>query len=386
MQKIRFTAASIARLKPKGTRYLVRNANLAGHYLRIYPTGNKTHYALTRDPSGQQVWQPVGDPSLLKPEEAEELARIALKAIKSGHDRAGPESFQVVAEEWFQRHVMKRGLRSHAHTRYYLDRHILPQWTGREFTTIRRRDVTALLDKVEDGSGPVAADKALAIVSNIMNWYATRSDDYSSPLIKGMRRSNPKERARTRILDDDELRMIWKVAEGNGEFGVLVRLLLLTGQRRDKVASMRWEDVQDGVWTIPAESREKGNAEELPLPQLALEIIDAQPRFAGSSFVIARKNYHTKAKADFVAKLPPMPQWQLHDLRRTARSLLARAGIRPDIAERVLGHAIQGVEGTYNRHQYTEEKAHALRALAGLIANILNPSDTVVSLSRTKAL
>src|SRR5262245_53623226 len=86
MKKIRFTEASIARLKSKGTRYLVRNANLAGHYLRIYPTGNKTHYALTRDPSGTQVWQPVGDASLLTPEEAEEQARIALRAIKSGND------------------------------------------------------------------------------------------------------------------------------------------------------------------------------------------------------------------------------------------------------------------------------------------------------------
>jgi integrase len=383
---MRFTTASISRLKPKDTRYLVRNANLAGHYLRIYPTGNKTHYALTRDPGGKQVWHPIGDAGLLTVEEAEEQARTALKNIKSGSDRSGPESFQAVAQQWFERHVMKRGLRSHAHTRYYLDRHILPLWAGREFTTIRRRDVTALLDKVEDSSGPVAADKALAIVSNIMNWYATRSDDYSSPLIKGMRRSNPKERARTRILSDDELRVIWKAAEGNGEFGVLVRLLLLTGQRRDKVSSMRWEDVQDGVWTIPSETREKGNAEELPLPKIALDIINGQPRFAGSPFIIARKNYHTKAKADFVAKLPPMPQWQLHDLRRTARSLMARAGVRPDVAERVLGHAIRGVEGTYNRHQYREEKAHALKALDGLISNIVNPpADKVVSLSNARA-
>jgi integrase len=201
-----------------------------------------------------------------------------------------------------------------------------------------------------------------------------------------MRRSNPKERARTRILSDDELRVIWKAAEGNGEFGVLVRLLLLTGQRRDKVSSMRWEDVQDGVWTIPSETREKGNAEELPLPKIALDIINGQPRFAGSPFIIARKNYHTKAKADFVAKLPPMPQWQLHDLRRTARSLMARAGVRPDVAERVLGHAIRGVEGTYNRHQYREEKAHALKALDGLISNIVNPpADKVVSLSNARA-
>ena len=376
MQKMRFTDASIAKLKPRGTRYLVRNANLAGHYLRIYPTGNKTHYALTRDPQGQQVWHPVGNASLLKPEDAEELARFALKAIKAGQSRGGPLSFQTVAEQWFERHVMKRGLRSHAHTRYYLDRHILPQWAGREFTTIRRGDVTALLDTVEDGSGPVAADKTLAIVSNIMNWYATRHDDYSSPIIKGMRRSNPKERARTRILDDDELRIIWKTAEGNGEFGTLVRLLLLTGQRRDKVASMRWEDIKDGAWTIPSEDREKGNAKVLPLPKMAIDIIEAQPRFAG--FVIARKNYHTKAKADFVAKLPPMPQWQLHDLRRTARSLMSRAGVLPHIAEQVLGHAIAGVGGIYDRHRYEAEKAHALKALAGLIENILRPESAKV--------
>ena len=195
---------------------------------------------------------------------------------------------------------MKKGLRSHAHTRYYLDRHILPQWAGREFTTIRRGDVTKLLDIVEDGSGPTAADKVLALASSIMGWYATRHDDYSSPIIKGMRRSNPKERARTRILDDDELRIIWKAAEGS--FGTLVRLLLLTGQRRDKVASMRWEDIKDGVWIIPSEDREKGNAKVLPLPTLALEIIEARPRFAGSPFVISRKSYHTKAKAAFVAK------------------------------------------------------------------------------------
>jgi integrase len=340
MQKMRFTEASIAKLKPQTERYLVRNANLAGHYIRVYPSGTKTHYALTRDPEGKQVWHPIGDAGLLKVEEAEEQARTALKAIKKGEDRAGAQSFKAVAELWFERNVIKRGLRSHAHTRYYLDRHILPEWAGREFTTIRRGAVTVLLDKIEDGSGPVAADKALAIVSNIMNWYATRDDDYASPIIRGMRRSNPKDRARTRILSDDELRIIWGAAETNGPFGALVRLLLLTGQRRDKVASMKWSDVEGGVWTIATDDREKGNAKTLGLPKTALEIIESQPRFAGSPFVIGRKNYHNKAKADFVAKLPPIPQWQLHDLRRTARSLMSRAGVSSEHAERVLGHAI----------------------------------------------
>ena len=120
-----------------------------------------------------------------------------------------------------------------------------------------------------------------------MDWYATRHDDYSSPIIKGMRRINPKERARTRIFSDDELRIVWKAAEANGSFGAFVRLLLLTGQRRDKVATMRWEDIQDGVWLIPSEKREKGNATALKLPQVAIEIINAQPRFASNPFVFA---------------------------------------------------------------------------------------------------
>ena len=98
----------------------------------------------------------------------------------------------MVAEEWFKRHVEGKGLRSASHTRLYLNRHILPAWAGREFTTIRRGDVTALLDTIEDTSGPVAADKVLAHINSIMRWYATRHDDYSSPIIQGMRRSNRK--------------------------------------------------------------------------------------------------------------------------------------------------------------------------------------------------
>jgi integrase len=386
MQKIRFTRSAIDNLKPKADRYLVRNKDLSGHYIRVYPTGKRVHYALTRDVDGKQVWHPIGDATLLTPDEAEDHARTALKAIRRGEDRAGPQSFQAEADKWFKRHVEAKGLRSASHIKLYLNRHILPAWAGREFTTIRRGDVTLLLDAIEDTSGPVAADKALALVSNICNWFATRHDDYSSPVIKGMRRSNPKERARTRIFSDDELRVIWKAAEANGSFGAFVRLLLLTGQRRDKVATMRWEDVAGDVWTIPAEKREKGNAEALRLPQVAIDIINAQPHFAGNPFVFAgtgrvQLQNHTTAKRQFEAKLPPMPQWGLHDCRRTARSLMARAGVRPDVAERVLGHVQAGVTGIYDRHDYREEKAHALKALAGLIENIVNPpTKNVVSI------
>ena len=153
---------------------------------------------------------------------------------------------------------------------------------------IKRSDVARLLDSIEDSAGPVAADAALCIARSVSNWFATRNDDYIAPFTKGMRRSNPKERARERVLGDDELRAIWKQAEANGIFGAFVRMLLLTGQRLTKVASMRWEDIsEDGVWTIPGEKRQKGTAGKLKFSNAALEIIHAQPRMGSNPHVFA---------------------------------------------------------------------------------------------------
>jgi integrase len=379
MARRTLTDQAIKNLKPKAKRYTVPDPKMAGLYIRVTPKGAKTFAAIARDPRGKQVWHTVGSTDHFKLEDARELARKAINAIKSGSDRASPQSYEAVAEQWFKRHVEAKGLRSAVAIRRSFNSHILPTWGGRDFNSIKRADVAKLLDTAEDSAGPVAADFALSIIRGIANWYAARHDDYASPIVKGMRRSNPKERARDRILSDDELRAVWKQAEANGTFGAYVRLLLLTAQRREKVAAMRWEDIgTDRTWTIPTEKREKGNADELVLPQIALDIINAQPHFDGNPFVFAGRgnsyaNGYSKLKSAFIERLPEMPPWRLHDLRRTARSLMSRAGVRPDIAERVLGHAILGVEGIYDRHQYREEKAQALQMLAGLIENILRP-------------
>ena len=105
-------------------------------------------------------------------EEARAKARETIAAIKAGADRAGPQSFQAVAEDWFKRHVVAKGLITAKQTRRYLDKHILPEWGGREFTSIKRGDVAKLLDKIEDNAGPAAADQALSLIGNICNWFA----------------------------------------------------------------------------------------------------------------------------------------------------------------------------------------------------------------------
>jgi integrase len=389
MARRTLTDASIAALKPRAQRYAVADPKLPGHYVRVTPTGAKSFAAVTRDPRGKQVWHTIGSTAVYRLDQARELARTAIQAIKAGESRAGPQTFEAVAEQWVKRHVEAKGLRSASRVKRRIERQIIPEWKSRDFQSITRSDVTALLDRIEDGSGPVAADKALSIVSAVFNWYASRHDRYSSPIVRGMRRSNSKERARKRILSDEEIYAVWKRAKANGTFGAFVRLLLLTGQRKDKVATIKWNDLSaDSTWIIKTEAREKGNAGELVLPQVALDIINAQPRLADNPYVFAGRRSSpmtglAQRKDGFCAKLPTMPHWTLHDLRRTARSLMTRAGISSEVAERVLGHAIGGVEGIYNQHQYREEKAHALRALASLIESIVNPpADNVVSLAR----
>jgi integrase len=209
------------------------------------------------------------------------------------------------------------------------------------------------------------------MIRQICNWAATRDDNYTSPIIRGMSRGERK--SRDRILSDGEIRDVWAAAATCGSFGRLVRFALLTAQRRDKLAEMRWDDLEGNVWKIRTDEREKGNAGELVLPALALEVLGE--RGIGYVFPTQRGNKHSswddhKRGLD---KKSGVTGWTLHDLRRSARSLMSRAGVQPHIAELTLGHVQQGVQAIYDRHTYVAEKGDALAKLAGLLALILNP-------------
>jgi len=224
------------------------------------------------------------------------------------------------------------------------------------------------------------ADAVLAQLSAIMAWFASRDENYTSPIVKGMRR-NTNAKPRDRVLSDAELRLVWEACADFAMFGRFIKLLVLSAQRRDKVATMRWDDITDGVWTIRSEEREKGNADMLRLPPVALDILNSQGRVAGNPHVFAGRggkafNSFSENVDALRAKLPAeMRDWTLHDLRRTSRSLLSRAGVLPHVSERVLGYVMPGVEGVYDRHHYQQEKADALARLANVIARIINPSD-----------
>lgn len=293
-------------------------------------------------------------------------------------------TFHTIAENWFKRHVEENQLISAPEIKRQLLKYIYPKWHDHRFLDITRHDVNELLDQISDQHGRSMADAVLATLRSIMSWHQTRDSNYLTPIVKGMRRARPK--ARSRILTDPELRQLWEV---EGAFGAFIKLLLLTAQRKQKVVTMKWDDLAGEEWTIASREREKGTAGKLKLPKLALEIIAAQPRHHRNPYVLAGHRGHaatsfakTKIKLDAKLQLPP---WTLHDLRRTARSLMSRAGVQPHIAERVLGHRIPGVEGIYDRHQYDAEKAQALNALAHLLETILDPpTGNVVVLPRKR--
>ena len=357
---------------------------------------------MARDPYGKQIWATLGTSDVMQVEAARDKARTAIKRIREGlpaieQSPVKPDSFKFVVEGdkdakdperrkgWLQRHVEKNRLRTSDEIKRCLKKYIFPHWAEREFESIRRSDVTRLLDHVEDQHGARQADVVLTIVRAICNWYATRNDDYTTPIVRGMRRSDPKTEERDRILDDSEIRRLWAATE-NGTFGGLVRTLLLTGQRLEKGRTLRFDDISDdGIWTIRTAAREKPNAGSLKLPQLALDIIRSQPRFASNPHVFAGRGQASafagldEAKSN-LDEASNIHGWVLHDLRRTARSLMSRAGVPSEHAERVLGHVIRGVEGTYDRHPYTDEKAAALQKLAGLVELIVHPpaGDNVV--------
>jgi len=319
--------------------------------------------------------------------------KSALKKAKSFNTetasaRAEAGLFPAVAEDWIELYVNSKGLRSKREIVRQLKTYVYPAWARKKFWDIRRSTVNDLLNDISRKNGKSQADGVLATLRSMMNWYAKTQDDYNSPIVKGMNRDlrEPIERARHRILNDEEIRLVWNAASAmNTPYGGMVKLLLLTAQRREKVATMKRSDIVDSVWKITTEKREKGNPGSLKLPPIALEIIRSQPIIDNSPYVFPGERRHkglpafnsfSLRKRELSEKLPRnMEPWTVHDLRRTARSLMSRAGVERSLAERVLGHAIGGIEATYDRYDYFKEKGEALDKLAKLLDVIVNPPD-----------
>jgi integrase len=193
-----------------------------------------------------------------------------------------------------------------------------------------------------------------------------------------MGRVKPSEQRRQRVLDDDEIRALWRAAEAMPSvFGYFVQFLLLTAVRRNEAAAMRRSELVGDDWIIPPQ-RYKTNLElVIPLSPAAKEVLAKVPQIGNSDLVFTTDGKtpisgFSKFKRAF-DQVCGVSGWTLHDLRRTVRSTMSRAGVPSDHAERALGHVIGGIRSTYDRHAFYAEKKHAFAALANQLDRILHP-------------
>jgi integrase len=213
----------------------------------------------------------------------------------------------------------------------------------------------------------------------------------SNPVIGTARNQ---ERPRDRVLEPAELRLIWS-ALGSDDFGNIIKLLALTGQRAGEIAGLRWSEVRDDLIVLPGERTKNHRLHTVPLTIAVWAILDAQPRRPGRDLVFGNGEgpfsgwSSCKERLDAriaAANGKALPHWTPHDLRRTAATMMAELGIQPHIVECVLNHASgfrAGVSGTYNRALYEPEKRQALDMWADhLLAIVESRSSNVTSLKR----
>jgi integrase len=319
-------------------------------------------------------------------------------------DKPAEGNVSGLLDTYITRYLKAGKLRSAGMIEAQLERLVKPKIGKVGIYELKRSHISRMLNEIADDSGPRMADLVLAYVRKAFNWYEVNGhdDDFTSPVVRGMARLKPSDRERERVLSDDEIRDVWAGLDTITEpacFPAYVRTLLLTATRRTEAADISTAELDGEIWTIPAARYKTKLDHVIPLSAAAAELIRAPaPRkpaknahfifsttdgakpFSGFS---KAKRELDKATADIRERegRPPMDNWTLHDLRRTARTLLARAGVRDDIAERCLGHVIKGVEKVYNRYAYLDEKRAAFEALALLISRILNPTANVEELA-----
>jgi integrase len=389
---MRLTTKYIEKVRPDPVRREVPDST-PGLYLQLQPSGHRS-WAVRYRFNGKPSKLTIGDWPSVSLHDARVAAIRAREAVAKGidpakakadskirADAAKGDTVTAICENYLKREGGK--LRTLDQRVSILKRQVYPVLGSRPIGEIKRSEIVHLLDRVEDNSGPRAADVCLGVLRAIFHWHEKRSDEFRSPVIRGMARQNAKDHRRERILDDDEIRKLWAATEDGQPFSALIRLALLTSARRNEIAGMKRDEIEGDVWTLPA-SRSKTKTEiTRPLSKAALAVLEGMPRIDGCPYpftlngVTPINNFSdSKRKLDAASGVT---DWRLHDLRRTARSLLSRCkDVSVDHAERVLGHALPGIRATYDRHTYADEIRYAVEKLAAQIEIIVNPPEGAV--------
>jgi hypothetical protein len=402
------TPIAIAKLRARPKRYEVPDGGCQGLRVVVFPSKRKSFIVRFRFRGKQEkltlgpcltergVAETLTTPEIGTPQSlasARQLATKALREARAGKNPAAAQrdrreqvraaeadTLQAICEEYLRR---KEPGRTDKQLRADLELLYTP--LGRQpVEQITRSQYVRVFDRIADERGKVRRDRTLSSLSRALNWHADREERFRNPLVRMRRITSIRASARQRTLDDDELRAVWLAAERDKTpFGPYLQFTLLTATRRSESGGLRRSEINDDgkTWIIPGARYKSSYDTLIPLSKTAQEIVAAQPKLGDFVFSVTGDRPLTgfaERKAAF-DKACEVTGWRLHDLRRTARTLLSRAGINADIAERCLGHVLTGVRGTYDRHEYQNEKRHAFEALAAQIERVVHPPEPKIA-------
>jgi integrase len=289
-------------------------------------------------------------------------------------------SFAAIAGDFIKKHVQR--LKSGREVEAAIRRELISKWGDRPVTEITRRDVVELVGTFADKGKKYQAYKLFAYASKLFAWAAARHIIETSPCV-GVKASDVagSKEARQRVLNEPEIKVLWKAIEGLGyPAAPFVQILLLTGQRLREVAEATWSevDLEKGLWVITPERMKGGAAHEVPLSPAAVEILKALPRWTGPYVFSTTDGKRpisgfSKMKARLDAAMTDVAPWRFHDLRRTMRTGLSALPIPSNICELCIAHSQPGLHQVYDRHSYRDEKRRAFELWAGRLAEIVEP-------------
>jgi len=406
------TAPAIEKLKPGPSRREVPDRD--GLFLVVQPSGAKSWAYRYRSPAdGKPRKLTIGSYPAYGLGDAREKAFEAMKSAQRGVDpvdeakairaRARDRSHLVkdLIDDYLVKYEGEHKTSSTAEVRRLLDKWVRPAIGEKRVQDVVRRDVLAILEAMVKAGAPISANRLLAILKPFFAWVRVHGDPLPTlPTASVDKPTSEDGRDRDRVLTDEEIRWLWMATEPAGPFNAVVRLLLLTGQRRSEVGGLTDGELHLGVatnWSIPAGRTKNGRAHTVPLSPLAREVLSTVPRIDGSGLLFTTDGRvpisgWSKGKAALDRRMLEVAQaearergndpaniqltgWRLHDLRRTAASGMARLGHPIHVVEAVLNHksgVLSGVAAIYNRHDYLAEKQRALESWAGAVADIVH--------------
>jgi integrase len=404
---------------PKGERIELWDTHVRGFGIRA--TDTTKSFSIMYRLAGRQRRMTLGTYPVLSLAEARRMAGDALLKVRlkidpqderDARERRLQESrengFTAVAKQFLETYVRKRKqLRTADEIEAMLEADVLPSWGARPIESITKGDVRTLLRKIANRGAEHRANKYLAVVRKLFNWALEQDLVAVSPCL-GVR-PIVDEVERDRVLSDAELRLICAGCDSLGyPFGPLFQVLLLTGQRRGETAAMCWSEVDFDrkVWTIPADKAKSQRLHVVPLPPGVVERLKGMDRKDGvdliftttgktpvsgfskakaelDSLILADLRKQAEEHGDDLAIVRPLPEWRLHDLRRTMSTNLARLKVPRLHISKILNHADGGVTAIYDRFAYADEKRQALEVWGRFVDSILTSQSANVVPLRT---